>query len=127
LLFQIHFAVPVIVTSFTINNASEATVNGSEPQTVTLACSAIGRPTPSIRIRTPQGDELQTTSKGDGREVSFQATLCDQNGYYLCETENQWGKAKETVELAVVCKFYFVSFYLYIYFVKILWSALSMD
>ncbi|XP_070203342.1 cell adhesion molecule 1-like [Littorina saxatilis] len=96
--FTLHVAYAAEIKQFTANKQHQnLTIN--ENSSITLTCTALGRPTPGMII-SKDGNSLQQVPKGDHvTEIQTsnltyrrsQAT-CDLTGDYVCEVDNDLGR-----------------------------------
>ena len=75
----------------------------SEGQNVTITCSVEdGTPTPTVRLRTANGDPANPIQEKQGNfDVVLAEVTVDQAGVYICEASNSVGNASDERELIV--------------------------
>ena len=98
---------------FTVPSSIASIQNETVPEggTVTLSCNASGIPSPMVSWFKADGQRI------DQSELVLTHINRSEAGEYRCEASNECGNASETATIDVQCKFFFLTFYMYVNYI----------
>lgn len=89
-----------LLTDAPLNVLAEKSLTDiKEGESVTLTCSAIGRPDPTFTWR------KDGVHRGSGPKLTFQSIRDSDSGEYRCEAKNEHGTKSNTVSINVRCEY----------------------